>query len=97
MTGAGYDISPSHANAASLAANQAAGTIINFGDRAQVDGGRYDLGARATASASAAKQGASAAAETYGTPGGNNPPNWSLIAAVAGAAVIIAAAIYLKN
>lgn len=63
MAGAGYDISASRAESTSQAANQTAGTVINFGGgtgsnnstKAYTDGGWYGQSATPSSNATAAR------------------------------------------
>lgn len=100
MTGAGgsYEISPAHSAASAQAANQSAGTVINFGAAANVHGGQVDQTSRATATATASRGPASSnvAVEDTAAPG-MSQPNWILIGTIAGAALLITTVIILKK
>jgi hypothetical protein len=96
--GGSYEISPAHSSAAAQAANQAAGTLIVFGNAYDVTGGQYDQTSRATATATASRGPAESNVSESDYPGRSQSQiNWPLIGTVAGAAVLIAAVLYLRK
>lgn len=103
MAGAGYDISASRSDANSQAANQQAGTVINFGAGADVTGGWYggqDAAPNATAVA-ARNAGAvdtsipQSGKRTFADAAAN--VDWKMVA-IAGLAILaVGAAIYVQT
>lgn len=93
--GAGYDISASRSDAQSQAANQQAGTVINFGSGANLD-------AFSGASQSAVPNATSTAARNAGDTSGKGAIvdsngrelNWPMIGVVAIGSIALVAAIY---
>jgi lysozyme family protein len=101
MAGAGYDISASRSEATSQAANQQAGTVINFGSGKAGDV-YAEQAANPAATAVAARTAGNTAGGVDATLPGNAPAfheqiDWPMVAIAFIAVASIGAAIYYHN
>lgn len=101
MAGAGYDVSASRSEAQSQAANQQAGTVINFGAGARAGDWYGDQSATPNSTAVAARTAGATDSNSQGGTGGAEPwhakIDWVMVG-IAGVVVLsVVGAIYFAH